>query len=62
MGGLVAGLAAAALGACASRGPTPPDESPAIVAAVRATPRVVAGETTWVSRGAGYEIVARHRR
>ncbi|MDE3172956.1 MAG: hypothetical protein KGN74_07780, partial [Gemmatimonadota bacterium] len=54
--------AAAALAACASSGPKSPDENPALVAAVQATPRVVAGETTWVTPGAGYEIVARTRR
>lgn len=58
---LAAGLAAG-LAACASSGPRPPDQNPAIVAAVRAEPRVVSGDTTWVSRGAGYEIVAFTRR
>ncbi len=53
---------AAALAACASGGPRPPDQNPALVAAVRATPRVVAGESTWVTSGPGYDIVAFSRR
>ncbi len=60
---LAAALAAGAVVAgCASSGPKTPDENPAIVAAVQATPRVVQGETTWVTRGPGYDIVAFDRR
>ena len=55
---VAASTLAVAMGACASSGPRTPDQNPAIVAAVQAVPRVVAGETTWVSRGPGYEIVA----
>jgi hypothetical protein len=58
---VVAALAAAAA-ACASGGPKLPDQNPALVAAVQATPRVVSGESTWVSTGPGYEIVAFTRR
>ncbi len=54
---IAAGMAAAALGACASGGPKTPDQNPAILAAVQAEPRVIAGETTWVTRGPGYDIV-----
>ncbi|HEX8724244.1 MAG TPA: hypothetical protein VF737_02520 [Gemmatimonadaceae bacterium] len=54
--------AGAVMAGCASSGPKMPDENPAIVAAVQAAPRVVQGETTWVTRGPGYDIVAFNRR
>ncbi len=54
---LTATLTAATVWACASSGARLPDENPALVAAVHAEPRMVSGETTWVSRGPGYELV-----
>ncbi|MDB4906109.1 MAG: hypothetical protein JWO05_893, partial [Gemmatimonadetes bacterium] len=48
--------------ACAShRGPAVPDDS-ALLAQLQSSPRVVQGETTWVARGMGYELVGRTRR
>jgi hypothetical protein len=45
-------------GSCAGHHAAPEDE-PSAIANVRATPRLVAGETTWVASGTGYELVAR---
>ena len=48
--------------ACAShRAPAGPDDS-ALLSQLQATPRVVQGESTWVARGAGYELVGRTKR
>ena len=47
--------------ACASHGPRPPQTSPAALAAVQAEVRIVGGETTWVTRGRGYELVGRSK-
>lgn len=48
-------------GGCASGGAHAPELDPAALAAVHADLRVVAGETTWVTRGAGYELVGRSK-
>ena len=56
----VALLAGAVLSACASHPPTPTAD-PAALAAVHADLRLVRGETTWVTRGRGYELVAHSR-
>ena len=56
----VALLAGAVLSACASHPPTPATD-PVALAAVHADLRLVRGETTWVTRGRGYELVARSR-
>ncbi|HEY5218151.1 MAG TPA: hypothetical protein VIJ16_00005, partial [Gemmatimonadaceae bacterium] len=60
MAGAALALAVAALvSGCASRGgPRGPEDNPAIVAAVRAEVRVVRGETTYVTHGTSYELVA----
>jgi hypothetical protein len=55
-------LAAALAFGCASGGAAHPEQNPAIVAAVDAQVRIVSSETTWVSRGLGYQIVALSRR
>jgi hypothetical protein len=57
---LVATSIGAALSGCASHQASP-ESSPAALAALHADVRVVAGETTWVTRGKGYELVGRTR-
>lgn len=47
------------LAACAGR--QQPQVSPAAVAAVHADMRLVGNETTWVTRGTGYELVGRSK-
>jgi hypothetical protein len=47
---------------CASGGPKRPEAAPAVVAAVDAQMRLVASETTWVTLGVGYQIVALSKR
>lgn len=47
--------------ACASRGPRSPEYDPAALAALHAERRLVGAETTWVTSGAGYELVGRSK-
>src|SRR4051812_32747432 len=56
-------LAAAVLvsSGCASRGRYSPESDPVAIAAVRAELRVVGSETTWVTRGKGYELIGRSK-
>lgn len=42
---------------CASHGPVSHETDPAAVEAVHAERRIVRGETTWVTRGLGYELI-----
>jgi hypothetical protein len=53
--------AIACIAGCASGGAPRPQDDPAIVAAVRADARVLGGETTWVARGRGYQLVGMTR-
>ena len=54
-------LAAAALlsGGCASRGRHSIENDPVALSALRAELRLVGSETTWVTRGQGYELIGR---
>src|SRR6478735_2895289 len=56
-------LAAATLlsSGCASRRQRGIESDPAAIAAVRAELRLVGGETTWVTRGQGYELIGRSK-
>lgn len=56
-------LVAAALvsSGCASRGRHSLEDDPVAIAAVRAELRLVGGETTWVARGQGYELIGRSK-
>jgi hypothetical protein len=56
-------LAVAALvsAGCASRGRYSPENDPVALAAVRAELRLVGSETTWVTRGHGYELIGRSK-
>jgi hypothetical protein len=59
---LTLAVGAALAAGCASSGPQRPEAAPAVVAAVDAQMRLVASETTWVSLGVGYQIVALSKR
>ena len=48
--------------ACFHHSPPSIENDPTAVAAVRADVRVVNGDTTWVTRGVGYELVGRSKR
>src|SRR6185503_16395090 len=50
---------ALALAGCSHNAPAP-DANPQVLAALNAQLRVVHGETTWVTRGRGYELVGRN--
>ncbi len=60
---ILCALSAAALAivGCASGGPRSIETDPAAVEAVRAELRLVGGETTWVARGTGYELIGRSK-
>lgn len=57
----VAGAVALLGNGCASHHQHILENDPVAVAAVRADLRLVRGETTWVTRGAGYELVGRSK-
>ncbi|HTE47217.1 MAG TPA: hypothetical protein VK636_18350, partial [Gemmatimonadaceae bacterium] len=58
----VSSMAAVILAAaCASHGARTLENDPTALAAVRAELRMVGGETTWVARGSGYELIGRSR-
>src|SRR5471030_2341073 len=61
--GIRCGIGAAVVvsAACASRGPRSPGTDPVALAAVHADLRLVNGQTTWVTRGSGYELVGRSK-
>ncbi|HEY4216451.1 MAG TPA: hypothetical protein VGM67_04905 [Gemmatimonadaceae bacterium] len=44
---------------CASHSARPSDVDPAVLARLNATLQLVGRETTWVTRGSGYELIAR---
>ena len=53
--------AVAVTAGCASHARPSIENDPAAIAAVRADLRIVRGETTWVTRGSGYELVGRSK-